>query len=202
MRTQTRLTALAVGVLLALLASLPAAAVPMSVLKIVDLNGNVLTDLDGNPTIATVADNPFPGTSVTVGFDLIVPANVPFSTAGQVRLSDHFPDPTTQQVPLLDLVNAQLFSSGGTGSSLLSVELRSFTPPYNVTTCQQVGPGQCYLNIGEFIDVTAKLFPGMTTSFRVLVQSDPPPTVPEPGTAVLLGFGLAGLARAGRRKLR
>ena len=199
MRTRTRPAALAVGVLLALLASLPAAAVPMSVLRIVDLNGNILTDLDGNPTIATVADSPFPGASVTVGFDLVVPANVAFSTAGIVVLSDHLPAPVTQQVPITDLVSAQLFSSGGTGSSLLSVELRSFTPPFNVGTCQQVGPGQCYLNIGEFIDVTAKLFPGMTTSFRVLVQSDPPPSVPEPGTALMLGFGLTGLARFGRR---
>lgn len=199
MRTRTLLGLLVGSLCLSVLVPLSARALGMNVLKIVDLNGNVLTDIDGNPTIATLAQSPIPGGHATIGFDLTVPDTVPFSTAGVVRLVEQLPDPVTHVAPVADEVIAQLLSSSGGAPAFLSVVLRAHTPPWPSATCQQVGIGSCLLETGDFQDVTAALFPGKVLSFRILVQSDPTP-IPEPGTLMLLGFGLTGVAALGSRR--
>src|SRR5215831_12765745 len=109
---------------LCLLAPLSAHALPFGVsdlLEVVDGNGNVMTDLDGHPAIATIQE----GTSGPVGFDIIVPDVVPLSTAGLVGLVEQPPDPATHTALVSDVVSAQLLFSNSTVPALLSVSLRS-----------------------------------------------------------------------------
>ena len=182
-----------------LLAPLSAHALT-DVLKVTDLNGTILTDLDGHLAIATLDE--LAGTG-QIGFDVEIPDIVPFSTAGQVVLTEQDPDPVTHKTTVSDLVTAQLLSSSSKVPALLDVVLVGFPNPATRqgVECQTIGADQCLRESGGFQDVTALLFPCRSDlSFRVFVQSEPTPApVPEPGTLALLGVGLAGLAGCGRR---
>jgi hypothetical protein len=158
------------------------------IIEVVDGNGNIMTDLNGNPAIKTIQE----GTTGPVSFEVIVPDVVAFSTAGLVQLVEQPPDPTTHAALISDVVRAQLFFSTSTVPALLSVSLTSDAGFPQPGACQDIGPGTCIVETGTLQDVTGALFAGRQTSFRVLVQSNPP-EVPEPGTLLLLGFGLAGL---------
>lgn len=199
MRIRTR-PALAIAALTAaLLAPRPALSLT-DTLMVTDLNGNVLTDLDGNPTIGTFTEVIGPPGTNEISFLLTVPDIVPFSTAGQVLMIEQDPDPVTNMAPISDLVNGQLLSSGATFPALLSVQMIGFPTNRQIGFCNTVGVGQCVRETGFFQDVTEQLFPNRVTSFRVIVQSDLTP-VPEPGTLVLVGIGLA-LVAARRRASR
>jgi len=170
-------------------------------LEIVDLAGNVLTDLDGHPAIGTFEELVGPPGSNHVIFDIEVPDDVPFSTAGQVLMIEQDPNPITHEAPVSDIVSGQLLSSSPTNEALLIVQLIGFLPPQRQTAaCQTVGIDQCVREDGTFQDVTQALFGRSDLSFRVLAQSDPNPNpVPEPATLSLFGVGVATLAGRGRR---
>jgi hypothetical protein len=195
-----RISALAIAALAAaLLAPRPALSLS-DTLMVTDLNGNVLTDLDGNPTIGTFTEVLGPPGTNEVSFLLTVPDIVPFSTAGQVLMIEQDPDPVTNRAPISDLVNGQLLSSGSTFPALLSVQMIGFPTNRQIAFCNTVGVGQCVRETGFLQDVTEQLFPNRVTSFRVIVQSDLTP-VPEPGTWALVGLGLA-LVAARRQGVR
>jgi hypothetical protein len=203
METRRLLTRLAAGIGIALLAPLSAQAVPLNVLVVTDLNDNVLTDFQGNPAIRILEESAFPGGNEQVSIEVVVPDIIPISTAGAVLMIEELPDPVTHQARVSDRLDGQLLSSSATAPAFLVVALRGFTPPRPTETCQAIGLFTCTLETGFLQNMTAALFPNHPNlSFRVYVQSDPHPNppVPEPGTALLMGMGMAGLALLGRRR--
>jgi hypothetical protein len=86
-------------------------------------------------------------------------------------------------------IGATWFPGAGTDTYIAGSSLTSF----------QTAPGITFLG-GEFIQAATLTLPTSSSSFIDPSMFGPNVTIPEPGTLILLGSGLLGLALAGSRK--
>jgi hypothetical protein len=176
----------------------PLAPCPSDIFQITDGNGNVLTDANGKLASATFAESG--GIEPTVAFDFIGLNNLAPPDGRLVGLGEGLPPLPNGDIPLSDVVTLHPVNLAyGPG-----LEVIFFSDPEGgggfADPCTGADAA-CIPETGDVQDVTSLAFPNETAPFHILIQSDPP-EVPEPGTVLLLGFGLAGLAAIGSHRRR
>jgi PEP-CTERM motif-containing protein len=171
-------------------------------LSIEDRFGTVLDDQNGQPATATIRtdldflDTTLPGVGAiregTIHFTMPTP-DLMDDTSGSVQIVD-----PNSILFVHDVIN-QMFSNGQNGTvvqvNLFAIDPGFFCTPQGVMGDTPLCQPTSFADDGGPTDVSHSLFSGVAP-FRVVVSSG---TVPEPGTAVLLGLGV-GLVAA--RRLR
>ena len=183
-----------VGPALARAVACPPTVCPTSDLfEVTDAAGKPLTDSHGNVASIRITEGASNGEGIG-GYD--------FDFAG-----------LTIGVPVRDVLFVESSPSQGVISD--GVELRNITgvglrvsffsdgdpPNGSFTNCFQGPDLQCIAETGSLQDLTPLFFPIGGAPFHIFAQSDPA-EVPEPGTLLLLGSGLAGLAAMVARRQR
>jgi hypothetical protein len=152
-------------------------------IEVVDGRGHIMKDLNGNPAAAFIHESSKTTAPVGPG-PIMIPDVIPFETVSTVNLVEHAPDPTTHIAPVSNVVGVHLVPASA--GSLLEVDTASDSEvPLQTTDVCGVNPS-CIVETGGREDVTGLFSPSCEpVSFRVLVQSDPPEGVSEPGTLLL-----------------
>jgi len=174
-------------------------ACPSDVFEVTDANGKVLTDANGNLASVTLTEGAAVGEVVGEITFAFAGATIPEERV--VGLTEGLPQNPDGTFPVSDqmAVRPISFPSGAPG---IEVFFSSDGVPPLGGGLGCLPPDQvCIQETGGIQDVTALAFPGGNAPFHILMQSDPT-EVPEPGTMLLLGSGLAGLAALGACRQR
>jgi hypothetical protein len=164
--------------------------------------GDLITAIFNTLTFNTTSLSLFGGTFVPA---ILFVAAVPFPPAPSQSLGSIGAGPVIKIAsgPAFDQIQAMAFASGA-GSVGLGPNLSAATVFLEV-----IAPGAFDLNFGFFfsndlVSINGQTFAGTDVTGIGGVTVNAPTIaiaiVPEPGTALLMGLGLAGLAAAGRRR--
>ena len=176
----------------------PGPACLSDVFQITDGHGHVLTDANGQLASVAIAEGGDEGFNTRIVFDF---AGVTIPASLLVGLTEGLPPNSQGAFQLSDAVQLTPISLNfGPG---LEVQFLSDPPDPSAgvfALCTAAAGDVCIQETGGVQDVTGLAFPGVSAPpFHILMQSDPP-EVPEPGTSLLLGSGLVGLAAFGARR--